>query len=49
VKVLRTSPVAGFTLRYGTVSSFAVRVIVDYHTASSGMRLSKTSSCTLPE
>jgi hypothetical protein len=26
VKVLRTSPVAGFKLRYGTVSSFAVRV-----------------------
>jgi hypothetical protein len=30
VKVLRSSPVAGFTLRYGTVSSFAVRVTADH-------------------
>ena len=38
VKILRTSPVAGFTQRYGTVSSFAVRVTDDRHTASRGMR-----------
>jgi hypothetical protein len=30
--------VAGFTQRYGTVSSFAVRVTDDRHTASRGMR-----------
>jgi hypothetical protein len=30
--------VAGFTLRYGTLSSFAVRLTVDHHTASRGMR-----------
>jgi hypothetical protein len=30
--------VARFTLRYGTVSSFAVRVTDDHHTASRGMR-----------
>src|ERR1700678_1126310 len=36
VKVLRASPVAGFTLRYGTMSSFSVRVTVDHHTASRG-------------
>jgi hypothetical protein len=38
VNVFRISPVAGFTLRYGTVSSSTVRVTANTHTASCGVR-----------